>query len=380
MRVLLTGGGSAGHINPALAIAQTIKQNDPTAVIEFVGIADGKETELVPREGFRLHFVKSQGFRRSLSLSNFRAAWLALTSPYSKQTKKILTEFQPDVVIGTGGFACWPLMAAASRMGIPTVVHESNSFPGLTIRLLQKKADHIWTNFESTKGYLKTPEKVLRIGNPLRGGFGGISKEEARRKLGLSEDRLLILSFGGSLGAEEINRATVKLMKDFSSANARIFHLHAAGKRDYAATLEVFRNSGLEGSENCEITEYIYEMPLWMSAADLVICRAGAMTISELALLKKASILIPSPHVAENHQYLNAKTLADANAAVLIEESSLETDALTRQAQKILLDRAEQQKLENNIKEFADPDANKRIWEELVKLTGYSHSKKEIMK
>ena len=375
MRVLLTGGGSAGHINPALAIAQTIKQNDPTAVIEFVGIANGKETELVPREGFRLHFVKSQGFDRSLSLSNIRSAWLFFTSPYARQTTRIIKDFQPDVVIGTGGFASWPLMAAASRMGILTVVHESNSLPGLTIRLLQKKVDHIWTNFESTKGYLKTPEKVLRIGNPLRGGFGGISKAEARAKLGIEKDRLFILSFGGSLGAEPINRAVVEMMRDFCREEPRILHLHAAGKRDYENTLKLFREVGLENCENCKITEYIYDMSLQMAAADLVICRAGAMTLSELALLKKACVLIPSPHVAENHQYLNAKTLADEGGAVLIEESNLESGILTEQARSILLDGAKLRSLEKNIESFADPEANKRVWEELLRLVNH-HTKK----
>ena len=375
MRVLLTGGGSAGHINPALAIAETIQQNDPTAVIEFVGIEKGKETELVPREGYQLHFVKSQGFKRSLSLSNFRSAWLFFTSPYAKQTTSIIKNFQPDVVIGTGGFASWPLMAAAARMGIPTIVHESNSIPGLTIRMLQKKVDHIWTNFECTKDYLKTPEKVLRIGNPLRGGFGGISREEARLRLGIDKERLFILSFGGSLGAENINRAIVRMMKDFCANHPEILHRHAAGKRDYEETLSDFRSNGLDAHDNCEIAEYIYDMPLQMAAADLVICRAGAMTLSEVALLGKASILIPSPHVAENHQYLNAKTLADAGGAVLVEEKDLESDILTEQIKALVKDPARLSTLEKNIRNFADPEANKRIWEELIRLVQNKKSK-----
>lgn len=369
MRVLLTGGGSAGHINPALAIAQTVAQNDPGAVIEFVGIAEGKETELVPREGFRLHFVKSQGFKRSLSLSNFKSAWLFFTSPYAKQTTDILRNFKPDVVIGTGGFASWPLMAAAARMGIPTVVHESNSIPGLTIRLLQKKVDHIWTNFECTKEYLKTPEKVLRIGNPLRGGFGGITKAEARRRLGIAEDRPFILSFGGSLGAETVNRAVIRMMKEIGAEHPEVLHRHATGKRDYAETVKAFAESGLEKYSNCEIFEYIYDMPLQMAAADLVICRAGAMTLSELALLGKPSILIPSPYVAENHQYRNAKTLADAGAAVLVEEKLLESDALIKEGSMLIFDAARLGSLSQNVTAFADPNANRRIWEELVRIT-----------
>ena len=369
IRVLLTGGGSAGHINPALAIAQTIQQNDPEAVIEFVGIEGGKECELVPREGFRLHFVESQGFRRSLSFSNFRAAYLAITSPYSQKTKKIITDFRPDIVIGTGGYASWPLMAAAARMGIPTAVHESNSYPGLTIRKLQKKVDRIWINFESTKSYLKAPQKILKVGNPLRGGFGGISKQEAKRKLGIAEDRLFILSFGGSLGAEAVNRAVLEMMRDFSSQHSNILHQHATGKRDWEAIKALYTSYGLENCEGCEITEYIYDMSLRMAAADLLICRAGAMTLSEIALLKKPSILIPSPYVAENHQYRNAKSLADANAAVLVEEHTLAQGALRKEAEALLSDSNRMRELEENIVAFADPNANKLIWQEILRLT-----------
>ena len=369
MRILLTGGGSAGHINPALAIAQTVQQNDPTAVIEFVGIAEGKETELVPREGFRLHFVKSQGFRRTLSISNFKSAWLFFTSPYAKQTTQILKEFKPDVVVGTGGFASWPLMAAAARMGIPTAVHESNSIPGLTIRLLQKKVDRVWTNFECTKDYLKVPRKVLRVGNPLRGGFGGVSREEARKRLGIPEDRPFILSFGGSLGAESINRAVVRMMKELGTEHSELLLRHAAGKRDYPETLKAFLENGLDAYPNCELFEYIYDMPLQMAAADLVICRAGAVTLSEVALLGKASILIPSPYVAENHQYRNAKTIADAGAALLIEEKTLDTEELTKQSRALIFDAARLKAYSQKVREFADPNANRRIWEELVSMT-----------
>ena len=368
MRILLTGGGTAGHINPALAIARTILQNDPGAEIEFVGIEGGKETELVPREGFRLHFVRSQGFQRSLKLSNFKAAWLFLTSPYAKQTTDIIKSFKPDAVIGTGGYASWPLMAAAARMGIPTAVHESNSIPGLAIRLLQKRVDRIWTNFECTKEYLKTPEKVLRVGNPLRGGFGGMTKAEARARLGMDDEQRLILSFGGSLGAEEINRAVIRMMRELGAAHPELVFRHAAGKRDYEETKRAFDESGLEKASNCQLLAYIYDMPLQMAAADLVICRAGAMTLSELALLGKASILIPSPYVAENHQYKNAKAMSDMGAALLVEEKTLGDDSLTRQVTELIFDEARLRSLENKVTDFADPNANRYIWEDLVSL------------
>ena len=369
MRVLLTGGGTAGHINPALAIAETVRQNDPNAVIEFVGIERGKEADLIPREGYRLHFVESMGIRRSLSPQNIKALWLALASPYSKKTNRILDEFRPDIVIGTGGYACWPIMAAAARRGIPTAVHESNALPGLAIRRLEGRVDRIWINFAKTAELLREKEKTVQVGNPLRNGFGGLSKVEARKRLGIPEDRFLILSFGGSLGAEEVNRAIVEMMQTFSTRHAEVLHVHAAGKRDFEHTLEQFRNAGLSNSENCILLDYIYDMPLRMTAADLVISRAGAMTLSELALMKKTSILIPSPNVADNHQYLNAKTLADAGAAICLQESELSDGALGKLAQRLFLDGSTRHAMEEKIRAFADPEANRRIWDEIVALT-----------
>lgn len=369
MRVLLTGGGTAGHINPALAIAETIRQNDPDAVIEFVGIKNGKENDLVPREGYRLHHVKSMGIRRSLSPSNIKALWLALTSPYSKETVGIIKDFHPDVVIGTGGYACWPIMAAAARLGIPTAVHESNALPGLAVKRLQNKVDRIWINFHATKDLIRRQDKVVRVGNPLRGGFGLLSKEAARNKLGIAKDQVLVLSFGGSLGAEEVNTAAIGVMKELISSNPRLLHVHATGKRDFEAAKKQFEDAGLSKRENCVLTDYIYDMPTYMAAADLVISRAGAMTLSELALMQKACILIPSPYVADNHQYKNAKTLSDACAAYLVEEHTLAGGELLRVAKMLLETPEERAILSYNVQKFADTDANRRIWEEIKELT-----------
>lgn len=378
MRILLTGGGTAGHINPALAIAETVKKNDPHAEIAFVGVKNGKETDLVPREGYPLHFVESQGIRRSLSPANIKAFWLALTSPYSKKTVNIIKEFKPDMVIGTGGYACWPIMAAAARMGIPTAVHESNALPGLAVRRLQKKVDRIWINFERTAELLSCPEKALRVGNPLRDGFGGISKEEARRRLGIEPHRRVILSFGGSLGATRVNQSVLDLMKEVSSKDHQVLHLHATGKREYQEVLAKAEEKGLDQAENCVILDYIYDMPLQMAAADLIIARAGAMTLSELSLMSKAAILIPSPNVADNHQLLNAKTLADAGAACLVEEKDLEMGSLILAVRTLLESPQKMSAMEQAIADFADPKANQHIWEEIQKAIGPSAEKTKI--
>ena len=370
MRVLLTGGGTAGHINPALAIAETIRQNDPHAVIEFVGVARGKEVDLVPREGYRLHFVDAMGFDRDakLSLDNLKALWLAWYSPRSPKTKQILKDFRPDIVIGTGGYACWPLMRAATAMGIPTALHESNAQPGVAVKRLQKKVDRIWINFRETEEKLLPSEKIVHVGNPLRMGFGCLSREQARRELGIEPKQKMILSFGGSGGARAVSHAIIKTMAEYSSKHPEILHVHATGKRDYEECIALFREAGLEESKNCILVDYIYDMPLRMAAADVVVSRAGAMTLSELALMGKASVLIPFPYAAENHQYLNAKAQADAGAAVLVTQDTLEEGSLTAALSLLISDDGRRRSIEENVKAFANPDANRLIWKDIQSI------------
>ena len=259
-------------------------------------------------------------------------------------------------------------MKAAADRGIPTAVHESNALAGLTVRRLQRHVDRIWINFAETAEGLREKEKILRVGNPLRGGFGAISREAARREMGLSDDRRLLLSFGGSLGAEEVNRAAIRLMKDYVCKHPELLHIHAAGKRDWERSLQAFRESGLEQYPNCILVDYIYDMPLRMAAADAVISRAGAMTLSELALMKKACILIPSPYVADDHQYRNAKALSDAGAAILVEERTLAEGTLTASVEALLGDESRRVSMQERIAAFADPNANRLIWEEIQAL------------
>ena len=374
MRVLLTGGGTAGHINPALAIAELIRRNAPGAEIAFVGIRGGKEDDLIPREGYRLYYVKSKGIRRSFSpsavVSNVQALWLAAWSPYARSTRAVLDEFRPDIVIGTGGYACWPIMAAAARRGIPTALHESNALPGLAVRKLQNKVDRIWINFEGTAGLLDSAACVRRVGNPLRGGFGTIPRDAAREKLGLDPSEKLVLCFGGSLGAEPLNRAVIEAMRALAPKWGNVRFCLASGKRDYAAAGEVWRAAGLDAVSNCMLSDYIYDMPLWMSAADLAVTRAGAMTLSELGRMSLPSVLIPSPHVADNHQYLNAKTFADAGAAVLVEEKELESGRLTAELDALLADDARLLSMSRAAAPFAQTDAGGAIWEDILALTG----------
>ena len=285
------------------------------------------------------------------------------------KTVRIIKDFRPDIVIGTGGYACWPMMAAAARMGIPTALHESNAMPGLAVRRLQEKVDMVWINFEDTKKRLSSDASVIKVGNPLRHGFGTLSYAEAREKLGIDPKTKFVLSFGGSLGAEDVNTAVLEMMRSYSAVESDVLHVHAAGKRDFENTRCRFEEMGLHKSGSCVLTDYIYDMPLQMAAADLVISRAGAMTLSELALMKKACILIPSPYVTDDHQYLNAKALADQGAAILVEERTLSDGVLTDAAKRILSSVSARQKMQESIAAFADENANKQIWNLILQLT-----------
>lgn len=370
MRVLFSGGGTGGHINPALAMADIIKMNVPDVEIAFVGTPKGMENSLIPAAGYKLYHVEIEGIRRSFSPSNIKAAYLAFTSP--AKAKKIIKEFAPDIVIGTGGYVCWPALKAASELGIPTVLHESNALPGMAVRRLQNAVDVIMTNFKSTRELLSPKANVINVGNPLRTACLSASKAEARKKLNIPDTvDFVTLSFGGSLGAQEINRASAEMMGRFANdgiKNIRCYHI--GGKRHYENAKHFFSAYDLERDERFTLMEYTPDLPIYMAAADLVICRAGAMTITEISQMGKAALIIPSPNVADNHQYKNAKALADEGAAVMICEDEMANGEkkLCQIAEKIRTDKTYRSELENNIRKFAKPDVEKKIFETIMDL------------
>lgn len=380
MRVLITGGGTGGHVNPALAIANTIKQNDHDAVIAYVGTKRGIENKLVPKAGYPMYYVDVKGIKRSLSPSNIKAAYLALTSPI--KAKKIIREFKPDIVVGTGGYVSWPVVKAASQMGIPTALHESNAIAGVAVKMLQKSVNRIYLNFEKTGESLSCDRaKLMKVGNPILGGFSSMTREEARKKLGITDKyKYVILSYAGSMGAEKVNDAVLCLMREFTAKHPEVYHIHATGSIELELCTSQFKEMGLDKCENIELCEYIYDMPVRMAAADITINRAGAMTISELAATGKCSIFIPSPNVAENHQYKNAKVLSDAGAAALFEEKELTDGAkpLIEEVEKLLSDEGDELRAERSekIRQFAVSDANKLIYNDLVKLAQSGRNKK----
>ncbi|MBE6551084.1 MAG: undecaprenyldiphospho-muramoylpentapeptide beta-N-acetylglucosaminyltransferase [Ruminococcaceae bacterium] len=363
MRVLLSGGGTGGHINPALAIAKRIKKEQPDSVIEFVGTPKGMENILIPREGYKIHHVEVMGFKRSLSPKNLKAAYLAVESVY--KAKKIIKEFAPDIVVGTGGYVCWPVLKAASSMGIPTLVHEQNAIAGVTVKMLAKYVDKILLAFGETAKEFSCPEKLVTVGNPVNPAMTEVAGSDSRSKLGITSP--YVLSYGGSLGARPINEAVFDMLNTFGKDSPYRFS-HAFGRGTYDKWTEKAKETGLDKAENIELTDYIYDMPVRMSAADLVICRAGALTLSELAVLRKPAILIPSPYVANNHQFKNASMYAQAGAAYLLEEKDLTNEKLSAVIEELLSDPGRLSEMQKNLSVFAVSDADVKIYNVIKEL------------
>ena len=363
MRVLMTGGGTAGHINPALAIAAKIRAEQPDAEILFVGAKGRMETRLVPAAGYRIVTVDVRGFQRRLSLKNIgrniSAAVHAVTAEAA--SSGILRDFRPDIAIGTGGYVSGPILRKAAKMGIPVLVHESNAFPGVTVKMLAKYAAVTMLASEEARKYLPAGAKATVTGNPLRPEFLHLDREKARRELG-ADDRPLILSIGGSLGAARVNAAMAEVLAR-SAKDGRFQHIHATGSAGWESTRARLRELGVpENAPGITVLEYIDDMPRCMAAADLVVSRCGAMTLSELPAAGKPAILIPSPNVAENHQFHNAMALVKKGAAVCLEEKDLTAERLWGEIEKLASSPAELRRMAENARKDAILDADDRIY------------------
>lgn len=373
MRVLISGGGTGGHINPALAIAGMIREKYKGAEIEYVGTKRGLETKLVPREGYKLHTVKVRGFSRSLSPVNIDAAVKAVTSVW--EAKRIIKEFKPDIVIGTGGYVCWPVLKAAAKLGIPTAVHEQNAVVGMTVKMLSKYVDKVMISFEESRELFDCPEKLVLTGNPIKPEMLRSNQAESRNKLGMDASTPMILSYGGSLGAMRVNDTVLEVIESFSEKND-VYHIHATGRGEWqerkAKLLErgYTDNGDYVTKGKVTVREYIYDMPVLLSAADIVVSRAGAMTIAELAAMGKAAVMIPSPNVTNNHQYKNASVLEKAGGAVLIEEKELSGRKLHDTLSELIADKQKLDSLKNNIRQFAVTDSLERVDRVICELLG----------
>ena len=369
MRVLLAGGGTAGHINPALAIAKTIAEKEKDAQILFVGNKDGLEQRLVRNAGFDIKSISISGFKRSLSpkamVHNAKTAFRAVSA--SSASAKIIKEFKPDICIGTGGYVSGPVMRAAQKLKIPVIIHEQNAFPGVTTKMLSKKAEYVMLAVDAARKHFDGEPNFVLTGNPIRPEV--LRADEAKAKAELCKDsKPLVLSFGGSMGARKINESLVDVISR-SGKDGRYHHIHAYGK--YGKWFpDLLKENGVDCDtcDNLDIREYIDNMAECMAAADVVVCRCGAITLSEVQALGKPSVLIPSPHVAENHQFHNAMALVDSKAAVVIEEKDLTPERLTKEIDSLLKDKNALMQYGKNARAMAITDANDRIYNVVKKV------------
>ena len=372
MNVIFTCGGTAGHISPALAVAGLLKEQQPDANILFVGAADGMEKDLVPRNGFQLETVEISNFQRKLTpkgiVHNVKSVHYMFSS--RRKADKIIRDFQPDIIVGTGGYASYPMLRQGAKSGVPTALHESNAVPGLTTRLVMDKVDRVMVSFEGSRKNYPDPEKVRVVGMPVRSEFFFTSRQAARKALGL-DDRPLVVSFWGSLGAREMNKMIARFMYREQEAGLPFQHIHAAGSFGWKWMPEYVKDQGVDLAKDTAIDmrEFIYDMPTVMAAADLVICRAGAATISEVAAAGKPAIFVPSPNVTDNHQEKNARIIEDQGGALVLRESECSGDILFETAQKLLSDRERLTRMGRAAEALAVPDSAQQILNIMLELT-----------
>lgn len=375
MKFLFATGGTAGHINPALAVASYIKETQKDAEILFIGTADHMEARLVPNAGFAFETIEINGFKRSFSpkaiADNVKTVFKLFKS--EKVSKGIIESFSPDVVIGFGGYVSGPVLEEAAKLHIPCCIHEQNAYPGITNKQLAKQVDKVMLTVADAAKHLDAKNEAVVTGLPVRGELLKMKKTDARVQLAIPDSKQLVLSFGGSLGAAPLNNAMFEILLRHAE-DGSVYHLHSVGTNG-ADYLDKFLNNGFERVSDTvvkkgtvEVRQYIDNMDVCMAAADLVVGRAGASSLSEIEAMGKASILIPSPYVAENHQYHNAMALVNRNAARIIEEKDLTSDSLSSLIKELLSNPDTLFEIEKNAKNMAIPDARERIADIIISL------------
>ena len=373
MYLIFTCGGTAGHINPAIAVANMMKERHPDANILFIGATGHMEEKLVPQAGYALKCLPGSGLSRGKNLAAIKKNLHAVKCVIDavSECKKIFREFKPDCIIGTGGYASFPALYAGAQMKIPTCVHESNALPGLTTKLAASRADRVMVAFEESLQHYKRPEKVQVVGMPVRKEFLYTPREAARAALGIGEEKLVVSAFG-SLGAKVMNQ-TMASMFALEKADGYPFrHIHATGSFGWEWMPQLVEEQGvdLSAAPTIDMREYIYDMPTVMNAADVIIGRAGASSCNEIAAAGIPAILIPSPNVTANHQEKNARVLSDNGAAILVLEKECTPEGIYQTVKELLEDREKAESMASALRSMAVPDSAEKICaviEELIK-------------
>ncbi|CEN84994.1 undecaprenyldiphospho-muramoylpentapeptide beta-N-acetylglucosaminyltransferase [Paraclostridium sordellii] len=371
MKILLSGGGTGGHVYPAIAIANKIKEENPEAEIIFVGTEKGIESEIVPKYGYELKTVTVQGFKRKIDFENVKRVFKLFKG--LEQSRKIVKKFKPDVVIGTGGYVSGPVLFNSSMSKIPTIVHEQNSFPGVTNKILAKMVTKVLTSFEDSHERFpeETRSKLVLTGNPVRKEILISKKSVSRRKLGIQEDKKMVLCYGGSGGSRKINDSMKLVIRNL--VNDDIAFIYATGKNFYDGFISDINDLDLKPYQ--KVVPYLEDMATALAACDIVIGSAGAISLAEITALGKPSIIIPKAYTAENHQEYNAKSVESKGAGIAILEKNLTPETLNETVYKLLGDRYLLLDMSNASKEIGKPEAIDIIYKEIMEVYNRNNKK-----
>lgn len=364
MRVLFAGGGTGGHINPAISIADYAGSKDDGFKALFVGTRQGLETKLVPKAGYDIEYIEIQGFDRKRLWRNFATVKKLISS--RSACGRIIKSFKPDCVVCTGGYVSGPVAMAAKTMGVPALIHEQNVYPGMTVKGAENYVTYLALSFEETVNHLKHKEKCIVTGNPIREEILKADYTKSRTRLGIKKPFVLI--FGGSLGADKINE-TVLGMLDRIVSGGKIELLFGTGDRNYDSVMSAVKEKGIVLSDEVRVVPYIDNMAECMAAADVVVSRAGAITVSEIAALGKPSILIPSPNVVRNHQEQNAREFESKNAARVICEHDLTPDILYDKIMLMTGNKRLLSEMSENLRPLAKTNALEELYKLMIKMS-----------
>lgn len=365
MKFLITGGGTGGHIYPALAIASEIKRTYKDANILYIGTKNGLESELVPNAGFEFKTIRVKGLPRKLN----RDSLIALRELFYglKESKNIIKEFRPDIVIGTGGYVSGPMVYIASKNKIPTIIHEQNAYPGITNKILSRYVDRVLVTFDEAKKYFKYPDRVVNVGNPIRKEILEVNTNDAYKKLGINKDIPFILSFGGSGGQKKLNDSIFNIIKNYKQTDNYQL-LHVTGTRYYDSFINDLKKENINLNSNLRVLPYFYDMPEALNIANIVIASSGAITLAEISAIGVPSILIPKAYTAENHQEYNARAFERQGASILILEKDLNGEYLKSTLESLLNDKDKLREMSKNSKNLGKLDSTRLISIEIDKI------------
>ena len=372
MKFVLTCGGTAGHINPAVAVAQRLQELMPDCEILFLGAEGKMEMDLVPREGFRILPLKVTNLSRGHRLEDIGHNLNSLKNVIDAghEARRVLLEFRPDAVLGTGGYVCYPVLHEAAKLGIPTLIHESNAVPGLTTKMLSGHVSCVLLGYEESAKHYPSVRDLRVTGTPVRDSFCAYTRELAREELGIPADMPLVVSMWGSLGSGHMNETVVKMIplmkgrQDFSM-------IHATGSYYHGAVTGKLQDAGVDPAEcNVELREYIFDSARVLNAADLVLCRAGASTLSELSRIGKPALIVPSPNVTNHHQEKNARLVEHAGGAKVLLEGEFDEESFLEEIRALLNDPQRLEAMGSAMRELSVPDALDRIVDAVLEYAG----------